>query len=342
VNSLTIDQIDRQSPSAVVAESLFRPAIERCEPDSWWTWPNVVAGFHEAVDSFLDDVPRMHQPEADRGIVIVGGGEYLPSVYVTVRVLRHVGCQLPIEVWHFDGEDDPQLTPAFEPYGVEFINANQVATQRPFRFLHWHWWKGWQLKSFALCNSKFREVLFLDADCYPNRDPEYLFDWDEFQRAGCVLWPDVEHSPTALKPSTFRLFEIEQPNDRLTESGQILLDREKVWRPLSLAAFYNQCADIVYRYIWGDKDTFPFAWRRCGVPYSRMWPECELQADSILQYDFHGHVIFQHRVGDKFKLEGSQFASTTQSWSENRFHPELAHESFCFYVLNELRMLQGS
>ena len=41
-----------------------------------------------------------------RGIVICGGGaKYFPCVYVLVRLLRHLGCQLPIEVWHLGAKE---------------------------------------------------------------------------------------------------------------------------------------------------------------------------------------------------------------------------------------------
>ncbi|MCO6454930.1 MAG: hypothetical protein J5I93_06490, partial [Pirellulaceae bacterium] len=218
---------------------------------------------------------------------------------------------------------------------------DEVAERAAFRFLHWHWWKGWQLKSFALCHTRFRQVLYLDADCYPVRDPEYLFDWPEFQQRGAVFWPDLECSPTRLSSTVLSLFQISRPEDRLTESGQLLLDRSRVWPSLALAAFYNECADLVYQYIWGDKDTFPFAWRRSGREYARMWPECEARWDCLLQYDYRGHVVFQHRVSDKFKLNGSRFASTYQGRDENVYHEGLAHESFCFHVLEQLRDLVG-
>ena len=274
--------------------------------------------------------------ESARGIVIVGGGKYLPSVYVTVRVLRHVGCTLPVEVWHFEGEDDARIVSALREYDVEFMNADEISNQKPFRFLRWHWWKGWQLKSFALLNTTFREVLFLDADCYPNCNPEYLFDWPEYREKGVVIWPDLKHSPTTITKEMCQLFQIEPPTDRLAESGQMLVDRKMSWRHLYLAGFYNQSADITYRYVWGDKDTFPFAWKRIGTPYGRMWPECQIESDCILQLDYNGYVIFQHRVSDKFKTHNCQFDSTPQQRKENLYHKGLAHESFCFYVLNEL------
>ena len=46
---------------------------------------------------------------AGRGIVICGGGaKYFPCVYVLVRLLRHLRCRLPVEVWHLGAEEMPK------------------------------------------------------------------------------------------------------------------------------------------------------------------------------------------------------------------------------------------
>jgi putative intracellular protease/amidase len=35
------------------------------------------------------------------GVVIPGGGaKYFPSAWVCVHMLRHLGCTLPVELWH--------------------------------------------------------------------------------------------------------------------------------------------------------------------------------------------------------------------------------------------------
>ncbi len=336
MTSPTIARIAPTTAPADVARAFRSPAARRAE-DRWWTWPNVVEGFRLAVRDRLANPPAFPEPSEERGIVIVGGGQYLASVYVTVRVLRHVGCKLPIEVWHFQGEDEPRLVEAIREYDVTFVDVDGIRSGVSSRFLQWHWWKGWQLKSVALCHTRFRQVLLLDADCYPTRNPLYLFQWPEFERCGAVFWPDVQGSSTILSDPVLSLFELSRPIDRLTESGQLLIDRGKSWRPLTLAALFNECADLVYRYIWGDKDTFPFAWHRCGREYARMWPECECRSDCLLQYDFNGHVVFQHRISDKFTLDGGRFASTCQTRAGNSYHGGLAHESFCFHVLDELR-----
>src|SRR5205085_2739777 len=43
-----------------------------------------------------------------RGIVICAGGpRYLPCAWVCIKMLRHVGCELPIEIWHLGPAELP-------------------------------------------------------------------------------------------------------------------------------------------------------------------------------------------------------------------------------------------
>ena len=42
-----------------------------------------------------------------RGIVICGGGaKYFPCAWVTLKMLRHLGCTLPIELWYLGARRD--------------------------------------------------------------------------------------------------------------------------------------------------------------------------------------------------------------------------------------------
>lgn len=334
-------EITRQTDPSVIAEFLTTCGASIISGDCA-TWPNVITGFQRGAARTLDSIPAFPMPTAPRGITIVGGGKYLASVYVTVRVLRHVGCTLPIDVWHFDGENDACIEDAIREYDVTFHNADQIQQPRPFRFLTGHWWQGWQLKSFALLHSRFESTLLLDADNYPTRDPEYLFDWPEFLEHGAVIWPDQTNSPTIMTRDVCRLFEIEPSSGPTAESGQLLVNRRLCWQQLVLAGYYNQAADLAYRYIWGDKDTFPIAFHRTQTHFARMWPVCQIIPDCILQYDFNGRVIFQHRCSDKFKLVDNVFHSTQQRDARNRYNPSLVHEAFCFSVLDELRSIVTS
>jgi hypothetical protein len=271
-----------------------------------------------------------------RGVVLVGGGKYFVAAYVTARVLRHVGCVLPVQLWHLAGEVSEPMRELLRPWGVACVDADEVARRRPFRFLDGHWWKGWQLKPFALAHSPFREVLLLDADCYPVRDPTFLFDWPGYQRHGAIFWPDLPTSGGLLPPQRCRLLGVEPLSPPL-ESGQLVVDKERCWPELHLTLWYNAQADYVYRHLWGDKDTFNVAWRRRGRDFA-MPPGCSrFDTHTILQPGPDGAVLFQHRCQDKFRLADTVFSSTPQAFAANRFNPRLLLEDRCFRFLTELR-----
>jgi hypothetical protein len=48
---------------------------------------------------------------------------------------------------------------------------------------------GWQLKPYALIHSRFEEVLLLDADQVPVRDPAEIFRWPQYLETGALCRP---------------------------------------------------------------------------------------------------------------------------------------------------------
>jgi hypothetical protein len=305
------------------------------QPDGWWNWPNV-----QAAQRFLADRAAHHVPaypgERGRGIVVVGGGKYFVSAYVTIRVLRHVGCSLPVELWHLRGEIDTTQRTLLEAHGVQCRDADAIAAGRPYRFLN-HWWRGWQLKAFALVHAGFREVLLLDADCYPTRNPEFLFDWSGYRAHGACFWPDQFPEIVSHVPSPFAVLGIPWEHGLGTESGQLLIDRRASWQPLHLAAHFNSQADFMYRIVYGDKDTFPLAWKKLARTFARPWQHCLNRSPALIHFGPDGEPLLQHRIFDKFRLSTRRFDSTPQPMADNQFYPAMAHERFCFGVLDELR-----
>ncbi len=122
------------------------------------------------------DFPFPKERFTGRGIVVCGGGEkYLPSTYVLVRVLRHLGCLLPVEVWHLGEAEMPGVMRGlFAELGCVCVDGLQVRRTHPVRRL-----AGWELKCFAVMHSAFAEALLLDADDCPVRNPAFLFDTPE-------------------------------------------------------------------------------------------------------------------------------------------------------------------
>jgi hypothetical protein len=321
-------------PLEMIRRLIALPAREQAA--DWWQWDNVQVAHREAAASAIERTSACPAQYQGRGIVVVGGGRYFVSAYVTIRVIRELGCRLPIELWHLNEEIDAQMLRQLAPYDVQCINAEEVAQNGSYRFITGHWWRGWQLKAFALRNCSFREVLLLDADSYPVRNPEFLFDWPRYREWGAVFWPDLESNKGMIPSEAWSIFGVDPIEELPTESGQLLVNKELCWRELNLALHYNSHADFVYRIVYGDKDTFPIAWRRLGRRYARMWPTSTFESVAIRQADDRGELLFLHRVHDKFRLPATRFSATPQQFEQNKFHPQFPLEQFCFDVVAEL------
>jgi hypothetical protein len=235
-----------------------------------------------------------------RGIVICGGGEkYFPSVYVLVRLLRHFACALPIEVWHLGADEMPDAQSGLlAEHGALCVDGLAVRRLHPARRLG-----GWELKCHALLHCAFAEVLMLDADNCPVRDPSFLFDAPEYGKTGAVFWPD--YKGFARGQAVWEASGIPYRDEPEFESAQILINKARCWRALNIAMHLNEHSDWWYRLVHGDKDTFHLAWRKIGQTYAMPKAAPLALESTILQHDFAGERLFQHRNFAKWTLEGN-------------------------------------
>jgi hypothetical protein len=273
---------------------------------------------------------------AGRGIVIAGGGErYFASLYVTVRALRHVGCRLPIQVWYLGrNKEMPRARQALlAPWDVECVDADRVRRRHPARRLD-----GWELKVFATMHCPFAEVLFLDADCYPCRNPEFLFELAEYRARGAIFWPDCAPFDDRLKWPAFGVPDPRRPGS--VESGQFLVNKQVCWRALNLAWFYNDHSDYYYCYCYGDKHTFEVAWTHLGQPFVMFTPNAVVDHVGYLQGGPDGDSLFIHRCADKFRVDVQPYV-TPQSNVMPGFYPGVPMERECWGWLQELARVLG-
>lgn len=274
-------------------------------------------------DQYIGAIPPYPGNFKGRGIVTCGGSKrHFTNAWVCINMLRWLGCKLPIELWYLGPRElDAKMIGLLEPLGVRCIDAFEIREQYPARIL-----RGWESKPYAIIHSSFKEVLFLDADNVPVVDPTYLFETAPYQRTGAILWPDFPDR--AFAPRVWKAFGIEPSNEVQVESGQILVDKRKCWKPLNLCMWYNEHSDFFYQYVYGDKDTFQMAWRKLNKKYAM--PDTfpmRAQGKAIYQHDFTGEKIFQHRNRDK--------------WNLHRPHqsiPSFDHEEICVTFLNALRL----
>ena len=256
-----------------------------------------------------------------KGIVICAGGpELFANAWVCVNMLRHLGCQLPIQIWHLGPQEvDERMKTLVNGLGVDCVDALEMRRHHPTRRLG-----GWELKPYSIIHSPFKEVLFLDADNVPVLNPEFLFESPQFQETGAIFWPDFGH----LKPdaSIWKLCGIAYRDEPEWETGQIVIDKERRWRTLSLAMWYNEHSDFFYHHILGDKETFHMAFRKLESPVAM--PERPVSAlrGVLCQHDFNGRRIFQHRSSRKWKL-----------YEENVSIPGFLYEKECLTFLRKFR-----
>jgi hypothetical protein len=227
----------------------------------------------------------------------------------------------------------PRHRAILEALGVECVDADAVRASRPCRILN-----GWELKAFAVLHSPFEEVLFLDADCYPVRDPAPLWEAGEYLRTGAVFWPDLEGGP----PLDWGPFGVAPTGRRSIESGQFLVNKRLCWRPLQLAWWYNDHSDWSYLHGYGDKHAFEVAWARCGHRYGRFREDVEWSLHSFKHVGPDGELLFVHRCKDKFRFgEADPRYMNPQTFAANVVHPDLPLEGECFAWLEELKEALG-
>ena len=273
-----------------------------------------------ACERFLSQIPD--SPDFDRaqgrGIVICAGGKkYFANAWVALHQLRRLGCTLPIEVWHLDGREmNPAMKRLIAPLGAKCVNAGRLRQKFPVRLLG-----GWQLKPYALLHSSFGEVLLLDADNFPVVNPESLFATPQFQETGALFWPDRGREDRA--DVIWKNCGLTRPDGPEFESGQIAVDKKRVWRALNLALWFNENSDFYYRHLHGDKETFHLAFEKTATPYSLVPHPVHLLEGVICQHDFEGRRVFQHRTQAKWSLHAGN-VRVTGFWFEEECLQDLA------------------
>eukprot|EP00877_Chromochloris_zofingiensis_P001671 jgi/Chrzof1/11504/UNPLg00437.t1 len=279
-----------------------------------------------------------------RGIVTVGGGmRYIIPAWINVHQLRHTGCSLPIEMWYplseypsqyvidafanlgvttraldFTGLDIP------EPFGTQ---AQENDPQNMARFT---------IKIASIVLSRFREILYLDVDNIPVRDPTYLFELPAFTDTGAVFWED--YWSNTMAPQAEQMLGVPKsiwyPGS--FASGQMVVDKYKHWKGLLLSVYLNSNAHFWYEIFTcflgkGDKETFAYGMAAAGETYSVVdippgslgttgtsmmcnprttLCKDEFTGNTMVQYDPSGNILFLHsnlnkwdmRLPEKFSL----------------------------------------
>jgi len=222
-----------------------------------------------------DFAPGGAPPCEGRGIVVSAGGPVLLtntlSLLATLR--GELGSELPVEVHHagaseLDARDGRYLESSFP--GVTVVDVLELPEPAGFpRQLSRtaSSARGFQTKVYAALQSSFCEVLVLDADNTPMKDPAGLFEEPLFREHGSLFWPDYNCTAAWVSPELTAALGLPAPSlaETSTESGAFLLDKARHQDALEYAWLLNAHHDVIYgRYAHGDKDLYRLAFQLAG------------------------------------------------------------------------------
>lgn len=207
-----------------------------------------------------------------KGVVIVGGGKYSVLAASNIQIMRDFNTTLPVEVFIPPGEDDTQFCEEYLPkYNAKCTHIEDILNRDVLNNVEF---KGFQYKSLALLSSSFEHILFLDADNFPMKNLDSIFDEPSYKQNGLILWSDFwrrTDSPkyydiagikynrnkrvrnlfddiTPVEVYTENMGDLEDVPfhdlegtvpDASTESGQFLINKKSHWKTIALSLYYN-------------------------------------------------------------------------------------------------------
>ncbi len=258
---------------------------------------------YSAVDQHYSNQPRVPVYGRGRSIVTSVYGAELASGYVLMCELARLGNTLPIEIFYRDGEltqqqidllisPDPQNITVHQIKGI----AKDFTTQYGNK-------AGWSVKIHAIYESSHSQVLWLDSDCFPIRNPEFLFDDHEFQAKGSLFWRDVFSTDRANRyhddAPLWKVFRV-QPNDAEPfEAGQLLLDKTRCWTQFSLVKHYADNCEYYYHF-GGDTETFRMAWQHNELRTGGYHAYLNYHSSPMVPYGFMPYGPFHKGVPNDY------------------------------------------
>jgi len=259
--------------------------------------------------------PKLPFKKKSRGIVMTAGGDSFGIAVTSLLMLRRTGSKLPVQLFlDFTSDYDEDICENVLPrLGAECLIMEKLWKTTPTLPKL----KKYQFKVFALLFSTFQEILFLDADCWPIRRPDYLFAAEPYRSHGLVTWPDFWLSTSS--PLFYGITGTELPSmdeRRSSESGIMLYNKAKHARSLLLSAYYNFHGPSHYYPLLsqgatgqGDKETFLHGALVAGVPF----------------YDVRTHIgILGRWINGSFESAAMKQADPAEDWALARDPRKLA------------------
>ncbi|KAJ1567780.1 hypothetical protein HK405_004784, partial [Cladochytrium tenue] len=263
------------------------------------------------------DANKLGVVPGSRGVVFTGSTKSVPNIITAVLLLRETGCNLPVQFSYIRREvteEDLYTIRSFNISTRDFTDAIKD--------------NDWGKEEFRLGGPKvdailatpFEQVLFLDPDNYVLKDPTYLFDTRVFNKFGALFWPDFPVRPNDTELIVWDIFNLKGKywKEFEFESGQIVLDKSRVWKALMLTRYISQ----------QGKYYFKPGSRFCGQ--SMMQSDFYDDPDNPVPQGYVPQPLFMHWNMLKFKVtEGVDYFQSAMTYEQTSACTEIG-----VYLLN--------
>lgn len=293
------------------------------------------------------------------GIVIVGGDKYTLLSFLAIKTLRHFNTTLPVEVFIPNGDsyDRDFCNDLLPQYNAKCIYLSDILSKET---IEKNQFQGYQYKSLAILTSSFQNLLLLDADNFAITNLDNIFESKVYKENGLVLWPDFWRRTTTPKyydityknintkkrvrnsiddVSPMEIYNNDKNDldniplhdfegtlpDMSTESGQLLINKNKHMKTVLLSLYYNFNGRSWYYSIFsqraageGDKETFIAAAHYFDLPYYQVRTGPGVDGYSKKDSDdYRGVGILQHN----FIQDYQRYQNAVEDFKESKFGP---------------------
>ena len=122
----------------------------------------------------------------EKGIIVACPKKYEHILLKNITFLRNNGCNLPIEIWEIGSEISTDIRNKFITLFKDIYFQNVKTYTDTFNH-----WKGFQIKAFMLKHNKFQQVMLMDADVIFYKNPEFIFNDENYIRTGTYFFHDL-------------------------------------------------------------------------------------------------------------------------------------------------------
>ncbi|GAA5993689.1 hypothetical protein JCM10908_002298 [Rhodotorula pacifica] len=226
-----------------------------------------------------------------------GNADTFDRVLTSLRLLRHsYNSSLPALVYHFPSESPSESQLALFTSLNTTVHALESLDKAGGGRT-----KSFHLKGAALVQAfkETDEVLMLDSDNVPVRDPEGLFESREFREMGAVFWPDYWKDQP--ENAIWSILGVQCRDEFTIEAGQVLLRQSDHLDAILLVEHMLKDWEFWFKLSDGDKDLFRYAFlalrKRWGVPARHLSTASWLDRDALgadKRDRFAGHTMLQY------------------------------------------------